>query len=60
MPAVYLALWPAARRFVTGETRQVGIETAKALASLGYGMFLAYVGENTGTEQACKLRSVRP
>lgn len=54
MPTVYSALWPAARRFVAGETRQVGMETAKALARLGYGMFLAYVGENTGTEQACQ------
>ncbi|GCE15515.1 proline dehydrogenase family protein [Tengunoibacter tsumagoiensis] len=53
-PAVYAALWPAARRFITGETRKAGIETAKTLTSLGYGIFLAYAGENTGTEQACQ------
>ena len=51
-PELYAALWPAARRFVTGETRQIGIETAKVLASQGFGLFLAYAGENTGTEQA--------
>ncbi len=54
MPTVYVVLWSAARRFVTGETRKEGIDTAKVLASLGYGIFLANVGENTATEQACQ------
>jgi proline dehydrogenase len=54
MPAVYSALWPAARRFVTGETRQKGIDIAKVLAAQGYGISLEYIGENTATEQACR------
>ncbi len=54
MPTVYSVLWSAAQRFVTGETRQEGIDTAKVLASLGYDICLAYVGENTATEQACQ------
>jgi proline dehydrogenase len=54
MPTVYSVLWSAARRFVTGETRQEGIETAKVLASLGYGILLTFIGENTATEQACQ------
>jgi proline dehydrogenase len=54
MPTVYSALWPATRRFVTGETRKAGIDTAKVLAAQGYGILLAFIGENTATEQACQ------
>jgi proline dehydrogenase len=54
MPTIYSVLWSAARRFVTGETREAGIEIARVLANLGHGIFLGYVGENTGTEQACQ------
>jgi proline dehydrogenase len=54
MPEVYSALWPAARRFVTGETRQDGVDTAKVVAAQGYGVSLEYIGENTATEQACQ------
>lgn len=54
LPTVSSVLWPAARRFVTGQSRQEGIDTAKALAARGYGISLGYVGENTATEQACQ------
>ncbi|QBD79711.1 proline dehydrogenase [Ktedonosporobacter rubrisoli] len=54
MPKVYSALWPAARRFVTGETRQDAIDTARTLAAQGYSTSLECIGENTATEQACQ------
>ena len=54
MPTVYSALWSAARRFVTGETRKAGVDTAKVLAAQGYGVSLECIGENTATEQACQ------
>jgi proline dehydrogenase len=54
MPTVYSVLWSAARRFVTGETRQEGVDTAKVLAAQGYSGSLEYIGENTATEQACQ------
>jgi hypothetical protein len=54
MPAVYSVLWSAARRFVTGETRQEGVDIAKVVAAQGYGVSLEYIGENTPTEQACQ------
>ena len=54
LPAVSSVLWSAARRFVTGQSRQEGIDAAKALAARGYGISLGYVGENTPTEQACQ------
>ncbi|MFL5656633.1 MAG: proline dehydrogenase family protein [Ktedonobacteraceae bacterium] len=54
MPTVYSVLWSAACRFVTGETRQEGVDTAKVVAAQGYGVSLEYIGENTPTEQACQ------
>ncbi len=54
MPDVYSVLWSAARRFVTGETRQAGIDTAKVVVAQGYGVSLEYSGENTAAEQACQ------
>ncbi|GHO47069.1 proline dehydrogenase family protein [Ktedonospora formicarum] len=54
MPTVYSILWSAARRFVTGETRQDGVDTAKFVAAQGYGVSLEYIGENTATKQACQ------
>lgn len=54
MPTVSSVLWSAARRFVTGETRQEGVDTAKAVAAQGYGVSLEYIGENTATELACQ------
>ncbi|MBA2678959.1 MAG: proline dehydrogenase family protein [Ktedonobacteraceae bacterium] len=54
MPDVYSVLWSAARRFVTGETRQEGVDIAKVMAGQGYGVSLEYIGENTATEQACQ------
>src|SRR5258707_2092943 len=54
MPIVYSALWSAARRFDTGETRKVWIDMAEVLATQGYGVSLEYIGENTVTEQACQ------
>jgi proline dehydrogenase len=54
MPTVYAVLWSAARRFVTGETWQQGVDTAKVLVAQGYGVSLEYIGENTATEQACQ------
>jgi proline dehydrogenase len=54
MPDLYSVLWYAARRFVTGETRQEGVDTAKLVAAQGYSVSLEYIGENTATEQACR------
>jgi proline dehydrogenase len=53
-PDLYSVLWSAARRFVTGETRQDGIRTAEILAAHSYGISLEYIGENTTTEQECR------
>lgn len=53
-PDLYAVLWSAARRFVTGETRQDGIRTAAILATHGYGISVEYIGENTTTEQDCR------
>ncbi|MDQ6659593.1 MAG: proline dehydrogenase family protein [Chloroflexota bacterium] len=51
---LYSVLWSAARRFVTGETRQDGIRAATILAAHDYGISLEYMGENTTTEQECR------
>lgn len=54
-PDLYGALWPAARRFVSGETRQHGIAVASELAARGYNISLEYIGENTTDRQGCEV-----
>ncbi len=48
MLMVYSVLWSAARRFVTGETRQEGVDTAKVLAAQGYGVSTVTVNDQDG------------
>lgn len=50
---LYPLLWKAAKRFVTGEKKQDGIETANELISKGYFISLEYIGENTAEFEDC-------
>ncbi len=43
---LYPLLLKAAKRFVTGENKQEGIEIANELISKGYFISLEYIGEN--------------
>ncbi|NDI35032.1 proline dehydrogenase family protein [Chengkuizengella sediminis] len=48
---IYSILKKAAKRFITGETREEGIQKAKELNTKGYPVSLEYIGENTSTEE---------
>jgi len=50
---LYPLLWKAAKRFVTGEKKQDGIEKANELISKGYFISLEYIGENTAAFEDC-------
>lgn len=50
---LYPLLQRAAKRFVTGETREEAIHRAEELMANGYLVSLEYIGENTRTEQEC-------
>ncbi|RAL21972.1 proline dehydrogenase family protein [Thermoflavimicrobium daqui] len=50
---LYPLLLKAAKRFVTGENKQDGIEIAKELISKGYFISLEYIGENTAELEDC-------
>ncbi len=50
---LYPLLLKAAKRFVAGEKKQEGIETANELISKGYFISLEYIGENTTNLEEC-------
>lgn len=50
---LYPLLLKAAKRFVTGENKQEGIEVANELVSKGYFISLEYIGENTANLEEC-------
>ncbi len=50
---LYPSLLKAAKRFVTGEYKQDGIEIANELISKGYFISLEYIGENTKELEDC-------
>ncbi|NBI28544.1 proline dehydrogenase family protein [Chengkuizengella marina] len=50
---LYPILQKAAKRFITGETKEEGIQKAKELNTKGYPVSLEYIGENTSTEEEC-------
>ncbi|HFJ9442527.1 MULTISPECIES: proline dehydrogenase family protein [Bacillus] len=50
---LYALLLQAAKRFVTGETRQEGIVIANKLITKGYHTSLEYIGENTLDIKEC-------
>jgi proline dehydrogenase len=50
---LYPLLLKAAKRFVTGENKQDGIEIANELISKGYLISLEYIGENTADLGEC-------
>ncbi|WP_110927704.1 proline dehydrogenase family protein [Bacillus massiliglaciei] len=50
---LYPLLLKAAKRFVTGENKQEGIEIANELISKGYFISLEYIGENTEDLKDC-------
>ncbi|WP_144616447.1 proline dehydrogenase family protein [Bacillus cereus] len=50
---LYALFLQAAKRFVTGETRQEGIVIAKKLITKGYHTSLEYIGENTLDIEEC-------
>ncbi|TCP23724.1 L-proline dehydrogenase [Scopulibacillus darangshiensis] len=52
-PDLYPLFQKAAKRFVTGETREEGISAAESLRSKGYRVSLEYIGENTSEEAEC-------
>ncbi|RJS62438.1 proline dehydrogenase family protein [Bacillus sp. PK3_68] len=51
---LYPLLLKAAKRFVTGENSQEGIEVAKKLISTGYFISLEYIGENITDLEECQ------
>lgn len=53
-PELYPLLLKAAKRFVTGENSQEGIEVAKKLISTGYFISLEYIGENITDLEECQ------
>lgn len=52
-PELYPLLLQAAKRYITGETREEGIAKAKELVLEGYSVSLEYIGENTRSEEDC-------
>ncbi|GKU76469.1 proline dehydrogenase family protein [Paenibacillus sp. L3-i20] len=51
---LYPLLWKAARRFVTGESKQEAIHIAQQLKTKGYAISLEYIGENTTSIEECE------
>ncbi|WP_257350698.1 proline dehydrogenase family protein [Pseudalkalibacillus decolorationis] len=51
---LYPLLVKAAKRFVTGENKQEGIEVAKELIKKDYFISLEYIGENTTNVEECR------
>ncbi len=52
---LYPLLLRAAKRFVTGESRKEGIETATELKAKGYHLSLEYIGENTRSLEGSRM-----
>lgn len=52
-PELYPILLKAAKRFVTGDKREDGLNTASRLTAHGYHISLEYIGENTRTREEC-------
>ncbi|MBO8164235.1 MAG: proline dehydrogenase family protein [Brevibacillus sp.] len=52
---LYPLLLAAAKRFVSGETREEALQMADFLYGKGYALSLEYIGENTATEEECWL-----
>ncbi|MDP5274896.1 proline dehydrogenase family protein [Chengkuizengella axinellae] len=50
---LYPVFQRAAKRFITGETREDGIQRARSLNDKGYPVSLEYIGENTATKEEC-------
>ncbi|CAI6032777.1 proline dehydrogenase family protein [Cohnella sp. JJ-181] len=53
-PEGYALFMRAAKKYVTGERREDGIEAGVRLASKGYKVSLEYIGENTSVEAECE------
>lgn len=51
--SLYPLLLAAAKRYVTGETRQEALSRAKDLEEKGYCLSVEYIGENTLDAEAC-------
>jgi proline dehydrogenase len=52
---LYELLLKAASRYITGETMQGALNTAKELFSAGYKFSIEFMGEDTTTEKECEL-----
>ncbi|WP_078554313.1 proline dehydrogenase family protein [Bacillus alkalicellulosilyticus] len=52
---IFPLIMKGVNRFVAGETRADGINRVKNLSSKGYKVSLEFIGENTTTEEECRL-----
>ncbi len=50
---LYPLLLRAAKRFISGESREEGIAAAQELNAKGYGVSLEYIGENVAEKEEC-------
>jgi proline dehydrogenase len=51
---LYPLILQAAKRFITGESKQEGLVAAKEMLGKGYAISLEYIGENTKGEKECR------